>query len=299
MRTIVRGLIAFAAVAVLTACTTGAQYPPTSSTVLTSAELKYRLIDQFGSVVVCGPPVVRSGDAAKNDAVAAFPDIQRDRETFSAIVVRTQLTGVTDFTADQKLLVYTEYQRLKAIALEPAGDGQRFSLQVASKTDPKQVTVIEGTVDRFGAIQVARQEARTLNCPICLAQGTRIATPEGEIAVEDLRVGTLVWTLDASGRRVAAPILRAARTPVPTGHMVTRILLDDGREIVASPGHPTRDGRPIGALVAGDPLDGGRIVLTELARYSRDATFDILPDSTTAVYWANGVILRSTLAATH
>lgn len=296
MRAIVRSFIACAAVAVLTVCTAGAQYPATSSTALTSPELKYRLLDQFGSVVVCGPPVVRGGDAVKNDAVAAFPGIQNDRETFAAIVRHLQLGAVTDPSADQKLLVYTEYQRLRAIALEPAGDRQHFSIQVAA-TDPKQVTLIEGTIDPFGAIQVTQQETRTLNCPICLAEGTRIATPDGEIAVQDLRAGMLVWTLDDVGRRVASPVARTARTPVPAGHRVTRLVLGDGRAIIASPGHPAADGRRIGDLAPGDALDGGRVVVSELVVYSQPATFDLLPSGATGIYWANGVALRSTLAA--
>jgi hypothetical protein len=297
VRAIVRSLIAFAAVAVLAVCTAGAQYPATSSTALTSPELKYRLLDQFGSVVVCGPPVVRNGDAVKNDAIAAFPAIQNDRELFGAIARRLQLAGVTDPSADQKLLVYIEYQRLKAITLEPAGDRQRFSIQVGT-TDPRQVTLIEGTIDRFGAIQVTRQEPRTLNCPICLAEGTRIATPDGEIAVEDLRAGMLVWTLDDAGRRVALPIERTVRTPVPRGHRVTRLVLEDGRLLIASPGHPARDGRPIGELAIGDTLDGSRVVDRELLVYAQPATFDILPSGPTGTYWANGVALRSTLPAT-
>jgi hypothetical protein len=31
--------------------------------------------------------------------------------------------------------------------------------------------------------------------------------------------------------------------------------------------------------------------------YHGDATYDLLPDSSTGLYWANGILLRSTLAA--
>ena len=47
-----------------------------------------------------------------------------------------------------------------------------------------------------------------------------------------------------------------------------RLRLADGRELWASRGHRTADGRPLGGLAAGETLDGSRIVLWELVPYS-------------------------------
>src|SRR2546426_6215779 len=44
--------------------------------------------------------------------------------------------------------------------------------------------------------------------PPCLAGATRIDTPRGPTAVRDFRVGMVVWTVDRSGNRHPAPILR-------------------------------------------------------------------------------------------
>jgi len=73
--------------------------------------------------------------------------------------------------------------------------------------------------------------------------------------------------------------------------------LADGRELLASPGHKTADGRVLGSLAAGDRLDGSTIKLWELVPYSGDRTYDLLPAGATGAYWANGVLLGSTLAA--
>jgi hypothetical protein len=42
-------------------------------------------------------------------------------------------------------------------------------------------------------------------------------------------------------------------------------------------------------------LDGSSVVLAQRVRYAGQATFDILPSGTTGTYWANGVLLQSTL----
>jgi hypothetical protein len=283
-------------VALVTLVGCEAQYPASSATPLTTAELKYRLIDQFGPIQFCGPPVGKSSEAAKVDAVAAFPDIQKDRDAFNAIVRRNQLANVTDFTADQKLVVYNEYQRLKVITFDSIGDRQHFALVFPDQSDPKRTVFIEGTVDQYGAIQVTKREARgALNCPICLAAGTSIDTPGGPVRVEDLRPGMLVWTVDAAGGRLVARVERTTRTPVPPGHEVMHIRLQDGRELFASPGHPSASGEPLGSLAVGDTLDGNSVVLAQRVHYAGDATYDLLPSGPTGTYWANGVLLQSTI----
>jgi hypothetical protein len=74
-----------------------------------------------------------------------------------------------------------------------------------------------------------------------------------------------------------------------------RLTLADGRLVYASPGHPTSDGRRVGDLTAGETLDGARIASVARVAYDGGATYDILPASATGAYWANGVLLGSTL----
>jgi hypothetical protein len=140
------------------------------------------------------------------------------------------------------------------------------------------------------------REGKVYPCPICLPAGTRIAAPGGDRAVEDVRAGMIIWTRDAAGQRVAAPVRRVGNAPV-TGHTLVELTLADGRVVAASAGHPAPGGRPIGALATGDRLDGAAIVRVRTVPYRGERTYDLLPDGPTGTYWADGVLLGSTLTA--
>jgi hypothetical protein len=138
------------------------------------------------------------------------------------------------------------------------------------------------------------RNGKVFPCPVCLPQGTLIATPRGAVLVESVRAGTVVWSLDASGRRVAVPVVSVGSTPV-VHHQIVEILLGDGRTVAASYGHPDVTGRLLGSLAAGDKLDGTPVVKVTVVPYRGDRTYDLLPDSATGVYFADGVPLESTL----
>ena len=72
----------------------------------------------------------------------------------------------------------------------------------------------------------------------CVAEGTRIASPAGEVRVESLRVGDHVWSVDpASGERVDAQVIavRSARKPC------LELRASDGRVLRATAEHPIYD----------------------------------------------------------
>ena len=261
---------------------------------LNQAQLKYRLVDQFGRLLFCDPdyyPVARADEGAL--AHERLPDIQKDAPTFSAILSHLRITPAASYTNDQELAIYRDWKMLNAIHLDPVNGGFHF---LGVFGTPQQANRVDGTIDQRGIVTVAsRTPSGQPPCPICLARGTRVATPSGEIAVEDLRLGDVVWTLDAAGARIAAPLLETGSTPVPTTHRVVKLRLSDGRAVNVSPGHPTADGRKVGDLVAGDLYDGAVVASAELSPYAGGATFDVLPAGATGVYWANGVLLGSTL----
>jgi len=129
---------------------------------------------------------------------------------------------------------------------------------------------------------------------VCADPDTPIATPEGERRIADLTEGDLVYTVDR-GAIMLAPITRTSRTPVKN-HSVLRVVLESGSVLAISPGHPTADGRRFGELREGDSLDGVAVRSVRLVSYAHDATYDILPASSSGAYFAGGVLVGSTLA---
>jgi hypothetical protein len=243
-------------------------------------------MEAAGRVWFCDPdfhPVARAdeGDLAR----AKIDEIKKDAEAYAAITKRA---------GTDALAVYREWKTLSFLVLQPVNDafGFAYLAQKADKTGER----VDGRVSRTGSVTVlSRAPSGPPNCPICLARDTLIATPSGQTVVAALRVGDVVWTLDDGGARVPAPLVAIGSTPVSSAHEVTRIVLADGRTVVASPGHPTADGRRIGDIRDGDTLDGAPVVRAQREPYTGGFTFDVRPAGATGAYWANGVLLLSTL----
>jgi hypothetical protein len=257
-------------------------------------ELKYLLLDHYGQdrFFWCDPdeyPVSRGDEQEK--AIEAFPAIENDTAEFAAITARLGLTP--PYSDEAKLAIYREHKRLRAIPLtQRNADSYTYTMALGDESDGRRVA---GVISTGGTIRQESSEKAFLTCPICLAAGTRIATPDGPVRVEELREGTVVWTADAAGGRAAAPVLRTAEMRAPPGHELMHIRLADGREVTASPGHPTGEGAPLGGLRPGDSLDGAIVSRVEAVPYGGMVTYDLLPAGPGRRYWADGVLLGSTL----
>ena len=281
------------AAVVFAACGGGLATPTPTPAPLGEPELKYRVIDELGRPWFCDPdfyPIARADE--RELAVQRFPEVQRDAATFAAIRSRVKIAGPV-FTVDEQLAIYREWKTLNALPLQRAADAWAFAYLAQKGTTGERV---DGRVSVHGRVTVlSRTAAGPPACPICLAVGTVIATPRGDVAVELLEVGDVVWTLSERGERIAARVSVVGSTPVPPWHEVVRLALADGRVVAASPGHPTADGRALGTLGVGDVLDGADVVGVERERYDGGATYDLRPSGATGAYWANGVLLGTTL----
>lgn len=269
--------------------------PTLPSSNLSPTESKYRVLEQFPDFFFCDPdfyPIARGDEMVLTQQ--RFLELQADQEEFQAILNHNELSGQTTFTDEQKLLIYREHKKLAAIFFEIIGDKYQFQIQTGM--EGQQGSVIKGTIDGDGSIDILQRDPGFPACPICLAVGTQIDTPQGPVPVEDLRIGSVVWTLNASGERVPARVLKTVRAEVPASHKMVHIALSDGRELWVSPGHPTADGRALDDLKIGDFLDGARVTRSERVTYDGFATYDLLPSGETGFYWANGILMGSTLA---
>jgi hypothetical protein len=289
-----RRTLAFLVVLVGFACGSVAG-PAPAGTPMTVDQLKFQVLDRGGAPVYCDPdfyPIARLGGEEAN-AIADYAQIQADPELYAAILVHEHLPA-GDLTDAQKLTVYRAYKLLRALTLTQSGDQYTFQYRA---TMSGSIQLVSGTVSVDGVVAITSQApSGPPPCPICLAAATLIATPNGAVRVTDVKAGMVVWTESPDGRRVAAPVVEIGNTLVPAGHLMVHLVLADGRELLASPGHRAADGRPVGALAVGDQLDGSTVMKWELLPYSGDRTYDLLPAGPTATYWANGILLSSTLA---
>ncbi|MFC1989811.1 Hint domain-containing protein [Chloroflexota bacterium] len=269
--------------------------PPTPPVTYSIPELKYLLISNFDPVFYVDPdyyPIAREGQEEKN-ALEQFNTINADDAEFSTILEHLGLPNKTDYTDEEKLLVYREHKKLtRAVEITASGDLYNFVL----RTGENQGERIEGTITASGKIKVLKREPSFNTYPICLTKGTLIDTPGGPVLVEQLHQGMAVWTVDNSGKRIAATVVETSVTSVPSSFQVVRVRLTDGRTVTASPGHPTAEGRALGDYQVGDTLDGALVMTVLHVTYNGGATYDFLPSGETGLYWANGVLLKSTLS---
>jgi hypothetical protein len=270
---------------------------PVPTTPLGMADLKYALLARFGPISWCDPdfyPVAHQDEQQSADE--HFAQIRADTQTYDAITAHLGLDPNVELSPAERLAVYRDWKLLNAVVLTPVGEAFGFDLITITDQTTGRGQHTTGTIDALGTIAIEQQEPDGLRpCPICLARGTRIDTPNGSVPVETLSVGDLVWTSDLSGNRIVAPLIETGSTSVARSHEVVHLVLDDGREVWVSPGHSLADGRPVGALVPGDVVGGARVTSAELVPYAGGATFDVLPAGPTGDYWANGVLLSSTL----
>ncbi len=143
-------------------------------------ELKYRLTEEFPDFFFCDPdfyPVGR-GDELEI-AHARLAEVQANAELWALILRHHDLEGASVLSDEQLLAVYRDYKCLLAVSLIVEGARYRFQM-LTGAAEGRQGILVSGWIDAQGAIEIEKREPAFLICPICLAAGTRIATPQGK-----------------------------------------------------------------------------------------------------------------------
>lgn len=173
---------------------------------------------------------------------------------------------------------------------------QKLGYQCIEDCGPPVVSTGDSYKATYSCLSPKDVEIRGVSsCPVCLSSNTKIATPSGGVNVRALKAGMLVWTLDRAGRKVVQPLITVSSMLVPANHHVVHLVLKDGRELWVSPNHPTVSGLLVGTLEVGDGYDGSVVTGAALVAYTDTRTYDLLPAGDTGFYWANGILMASTL----
>ena len=259
-------------------------------------QLEYMVLANYPNVFWSDPdlyPVARVGQELQN-ALQQFVSIRANDVEFSAILEHLDLDRKDNYTDEEKLLIYRQHKLLTlAVQMTPSASGSyHFVLRIGEGQGER----LEGTISASGTITVEKREPSFNTHPICLTRGTLIGTQSGPVPIEEIAVGMLVWTVDKAGQRIVAPVLETTSTAVSDSYRALNVVLRDGRKITASPGHPSAEGKRLDQYKVGDWLDGSEVVQVSLVAYDGTRTYDVLPGGGTGVYWANGIMLRSTIS---
>jgi hypothetical protein len=278
--------------------TAGGTRPPsppsrTESSTARVWQLRYVLLDHYRDFAYCDPdlyPVARGDEQSHADEWWA----NTDHGLPEASTILAHLGYREPLSAQQRLTGYQDHKKLNVIVMRAVSGGYEYQLSTSKARDQPDQTV-DGVVTADGKVHERSRRNRPGGCPICLDPETRIATPGGDMPATDVRPGDLVWTVDGDGHRVAAPVRQVVRRQTPGPHLLLRLALSDGRALVAAGAHPAADGTALQQLRPGQRYDGATIAALGWVPSTAPVTVDILPAGPTGNYWANGILVGSTL----
>lgn len=266
------------------------------------ASLQFIVVDRFGPPVACYPdsyPVGRP-DGERHAAEQWWSELNVGSTHGRAIIDRLGWSFPPSAAQVDRVAAYREYKKLRTVHMIPVDSGLAYQFEfngpIAGGTgswDGGRATRYVGFILPDGRIESVIERPNDVACPICLDGATRIRVPGGERPVRLLRPGDPVMSVGRGGVPIVTTVRRSVRRPAQGPLLALR--LTDGRVLRMAAAHPLPDGRSAGVLAAGDHLNGSRIVRRDAVEPSLGATFDILPDGPTGHYWAEGILLGSTI----
>jgi hypothetical protein len=140
---------------------------------ITHPDERYRLIDLFAGLWFwyCDPDALPSVNVVslKSRAIQAFPRIVSDSVGFEAMKKRLGLETTTQFSDEQKMHLYREYEMLKQISLEPKDSKIAFSLKSLDRPEKLGTAYngheISGVIELDGKVIVDKSVPIFLSCP--------------------------------------------------------------------------------------------------------------------------------------
>ncbi len=259
-------------------------------------ELKLILLERFGPLEWCDPDVypvgVVGGEEANTETwwVNLNPGTSLAVTLFRHFGIRSKPAA----TKQQRLEAYRLQKQLRVIELYEAYDNVlRFEITGKSRDGDGRGLRTTGTILRDGRVLQTLQHRQDVQCPVCLAAGTRIDTPAGAREVTTLVPGDVVWS-PVQGGRATARVLRVIRRYVGPA-LLLRVRVADGRTLTLAAAHPLADGTLAGALQPGTVVSGARVTAIDHVRAPGGYTYDILTTGPFGGYFTNGIVLRSTL----
>ncbi len=142
----------------------------------------------------------------------------------------------------------------------------------------------------------------------CMPNTARILSSRGEIQIDNIQIGDSVYTFNYFHGKIMEPIIQVNKILVQKDYIMTKITLEDGRCIQASPKHPIPIEKDylnssktqyeellFSEIKIGDYVDNSRVSSIELVNYNGGFTYDILPAGESGYYWADGILVGSTL----
>ena len=86
------------------------------------------------------------------------------------------------------------------------------------------------------------------------------------------------------------------KVQISAQHSMIVLELADGRKLQVTAEHPSStEKKSLDQYAVGEELNGSKIITKTIVTYTEEYTYDILPDSETGTYWANGILIGSTL----
>lgn len=176
-------------------------------------------------------------------------------------------------------------------------DGGNIVDEAAAKAYLKPKTYWDEPVIVYRETTNHKEAVGDETCCHCLSKGTMILTSEGLREVEKVKVGDRVYSVNKSGKKVLRSIINTAKVKAGNNHKMLFIELANGISIKMSVEHPDKNGLPMIEAVKKGELNGIEIKDISLVSYMNRYTYDLLTDGENGVYFANGILLGSTLSS--